>query len=195
MTSAAASPAGSPHRGFAYSREIDGLRAIAVLAVVVYHAVPAWLPGGFVGVDVFFVISGYLITSLLVAERDRTGRIDVPAFYARRAKRLLPALFVVVGATVAMAVWSAPGGDFVSGVLASAAASLLFVANLYFQATTGGYFDGPSDEVPLLHLWSLGVEEQYYLVYPLLLALWLRGGRGSARNLVALCCVLSILAA
>ena len=91
MTSAAASPAGSPHRAFAYSREIDGLRAIAVLAVVVYHAVPAWLPGGFVGVDVFFVISGYLITSLLVAERDRTGRIDVPAFSARRAKRLLPA--------------------------------------------------------------------------------------------------------
>ncbi|RNF84252.1 acyltransferase family protein [Montanilutibacter psychrotolerans] len=157
-----------------YRPEIDGLRAIAVLAVVVYHASAAWLPGGFVGVDVFFVISGYLITSLLLREWKRHGRIDLMAFYARRARRLLPAVWVVIATSVAAgSVLFAPGRAL-DGVADSAIASLLFVANLHFVRITGGYFDGPSGEMPLLHLWSLSVEEQFYLVLPLLLIAVLR---------------------
>lgn len=157
-----------------YRPEIDGLRAIAVLAVVLYHASSAWLPGGFVGVDVFFVISGYLITALLLREWQHHGRIDFMAFYARRARRLLPAVWVVIASSVAAgAILFAPGRAL-DGVMDSAIASLLFVANLHFARITGGYFDGPSEEMPLLHLWSLSVEEQFYLVLPLLLIAILR---------------------
>ncbi|KAA2285419.1 acyltransferase family protein [Arenimonas fontis] len=163
-----------------YRPEIDGLRAVAILAVLFYHAVPTWLPGGFVGVDVFFVISGYLITSILAAEHAATGRIDLPGFYARRARRLLPALGLVVVATVLLGWVLVPTGPFVHDLLESAGASLLFAGNVYFQFTSGGYFDGPGDEMPLLHLWSLGVEEQFYLVFPLILLAAGRLGRRGA---------------
>ena len=182
------------HR-FGYRAEIDGLRAVAVVAVVVFHAVPSWLPGGFVGVDVFFVISGYLITSLLAAEHGATGRLDVGAFFARRVCRLLPTLLTVVTATVALSVWLGPAGDFGFRVAESASASLLFVANVYFHLTSGGYFDGPTDQMPLLHLWSLGVEEQFYLLFPIVLVFLLRRGRETARNSILLACVLSFAAA
>jgi peptidoglycan/LPS O-acetylase OafA/YrhL len=146
---------------------IDGLRAIAVLAVVAYHAgLP--VPAGFVGVDVFFVISGYLITRLLHEEVQATGRIDFMAFYARRARRILPALAVVILATLGLSVLLLPDA---SDVARSAAAAGAFVANLFFASQTGDYWSADSSSMPLLHLWSLSVEEQFYLVWPLVLIL------------------------
>lgn len=163
-----------------YRPEIDGLRALAVLAVLIYHAIPAGAPGGFMGVDVFFVISGYLITSILAAEHANSGQIDLLGFYARRIRRLMPALWTVIAATIVLTLVFAPMGVFAQRVAESATASLLFLANVYFQFASGGYFEGPADELPLLHLWSLGVEEQFYLVHPLLLMLFLRFSRRAA---------------
>lgn len=157
--------------GIKYRPEIDGLRAIAVLAVVLYHA---GIGGaGFVGVDVFFVISGYLITSLLLNEQ----RIDLLGFYARRVRRIFPAAAVVTLATLGASSLLLDPEQQVS-VANSAGAALVFGANVFFQVTTGGYFDGPSDQLPLLHLWSLSVEEQFYFLWPALLLFlprrWLR---------------------
>lgn len=150
-----------------YSREIDGLRAIAVAAVVLYHA---GLGGaGFVGVDVFFVISGYLITALLLRERERTGRIDLADFYARRVRRIFPAGIAVILAVLACVPMLPESAK--QGVIASAGAASLFGANVYFQLATGGYFTGDASQFPLLHLWSLSVEEQFYLLWPALVML------------------------
>jgi peptidoglycan/LPS O-acetylase OafA/YrhL len=175
-----------------YRPEIDGLRAVAVLAVVVFHAFPGALPGGFVGVDVFFVISGYIITRLLAAERQMNGRIDLVAFYARRIRRIFPALTIVVICTVVAAVFLLPDADTVAR---SAAASLLFVGNMYFRATTGGYFDPSAERMPLLHLWSLGVEEQFYLLWPLAMAFVLRRRPGALFKALAVAGLLSFAAA
>lgn len=158
----------------AYRPDIDGLRAVAVLAVVAYHAMPAYVPGGFVGVDIFFVISGFLI-SRLIGDALWRGAFDLADFYARRVKRLFPALIVVLGAA-----WGV--GWFV--LLASEyrqlgthiAASAFFLANVQLWTETS-YFDVAARAKPLLHLWSLGVEEQFYLVWPaLLMAGWRRPG-------------------
>ncbi len=178
-----------------YRPEIDGLRAIAVIGVVVFH-VGAYRTGGFAGVDVFFVISGYLITSLLLAEQATTGRIALPAFYARRVRRLLPALLVVVLATVGAAAFllSAQLHE-VQDVVKSAAASLTFVSNVLFYRTTGDYFSGPAEFIPLLHIWSLSVEEQFYLLWPVTLALLLRRRPGAIRLAVASAIAMSWLAA
>jgi peptidoglycan/LPS O-acetylase OafA/YrhL len=152
--------------GIQYRPEIDGLRAIAVLAVVAFHA---GIGGaGFVGVDVFFVISGYLITSLLLQEHASTGSIDLLAFYARRVRRIFPAAAVVVVATLC-ASWVLLDPLAQAQAATSAGAALVFGANVFFQLTTGGYWDGASEEMPLLHLWSLSVEEQFYLLWPALL--------------------------
>jgi peptidoglycan/LPS O-acetylase OafA/YrhL len=156
-----------------YRREIDGLRAVAVSAVVLFHAgLP--VPAGFVGVDIFFVISGYLITALLLREQATTGRIDLADFYARRVRRIFPAAAVVILAVLATVPLLPETARL--AVVESAAAAALFVANVYFDVTTSGYFNGDSDQFPLLHLWSLSVEEQFYLVWPVLLIglLWLR---------------------
>lgn len=156
-----------------YRPEIDGLRAIAVLSVVLYHAglAPA---AGFVGVDVFFVISGYLITALLHKEWLESGRINLVSFYARRMRRIFPALVLVVTSTVvASTILLSPYGE-VRQLTQSAAASLLFVSNIFFEITSGGYFDGDSGQIPLLHIWSLAVEEQFYLLWPLLLIIIFR---------------------
>lgn len=145
---------------------IDGLRAIAVLSVVAYHAgLP--VPAGFVGVDIFFVISGYLITRLLNDELRDTGRIDFLHFYARRARRILPAVTLVILVTLALSWMLLPTGK--ADVAQSAAAAGLFVANLFFQAATGDYWSSSAEMMPLLHLWSLSIEEQFYLLWPLLL--------------------------
>jgi peptidoglycan/LPS O-acetylase OafA/YrhL len=154
-------------RTLAYRPGIDGMRAIAVLGVVFYHA-GFGPPAGFVGVDVFFVISGFLITSLLEAELKATGRIDLSAFYARRVRRLLPALGIVLTATLVFSFVFLSYGELTSAVQ-SAAASVVFGANVFFQYTTGNYFGPNVNHLPLLHLWSLGVEEQYYLVWPMTL--------------------------
>lgn len=156
---------------------------MAVLLVVAYHA---GLPvrGGFVGVDVFFVISGFVITSMLLRELRDTGRIDFRRFYARRARRLMPALGALV-AVVALAslLLETPIG-FQQRTAGTGMAASLFVANAYIFVTTGGYFDGAAETNPLLHTWSLSVEEQFYLAFPLLLLIGWRAGlrRGSPQG-------------
>lgn len=180
-----------------YRRHIDGLRAIAVLAVVAYHAGLPWTRGGFVGVDVFFVISGFLITGLLFREFSATGDLSLRGFYERRVRRLAPALLLVLGATLALgAVFLVPVGGEQQGLAKSAIATVLLVSNFYFAHSTGGYFDAPAAAQPLLHTWSLSVEEQFYLVWPgfmLLLARWSRRrGIGFDRTLGGLLVVVFV---
>src|SRR5690242_11553889 len=130
--------------GIQYRPEIDGLRAIAVLAVVLFHA--GFGPAGYVGVDVFFVISGYLITSILIS----APKIDLLAFYARRVRRIFPAAAMVVLAVLACLRFL-PDPDAQQDAARSAGAALVFGANLFFEFATGGYWDAASDEMPLLH--------------------------------------------
>ena len=154
-----------------YRPEIDGLRAIAVLSVLVFHISSGWLPGGFTGVDVFFVISGFLITRVIATE-IREGRFTYRGFYERRARRILPAsLFVIAGVIVATMLFAPPRQATV--VAETAIASLLFVPNIYLWRESG-YFTTSAEGNPLLHMWSLGVEEQFYFVFPLALLLLYR---------------------
>ncbi len=142
-----------------YRPDIDGLRAIAVLLVVFFHAGFAEVSGGFVGVDIFFVISGYLITGIIARELD-DGHFSFADFYARRMKRICPALFVVLAlSTVAGLVLLLPLDLRLFG--RSIVSAVFFYANWHFY-TQAGYFDGPAIEKPLLHTWSLAVEEQFY---------------------------------
>lgn len=152
-----------------YRPDIDGLRAIAVLSVAVFHAgLP--FPGGFVGVDIFFVISGFLITGMLAAEVVSTGKINLAGFFARRVRRLMPAFALVMLSTLSLSAWLMFPQELPRlGKSAIAAASL--TANIHFLNYSGGYFDPSSDLMPLLHTWTLSVEEQYYLAWPLLIVL------------------------
>ena len=173
----------APKPSSTYRPDIDGLRAIAILSVVFNHAGFAGFSGGFVGVDVFFVISGYLITALLFNELSVTGHLSLSAFYARRVRRLMPASTIVVGTTLVLGAFFMPQGFDEQGALAKSAKALTyFWSNFYFFKHTGGYFDAPSYSLPLLHTWSLSVEEQYYLVWPLLTLLIFRflGGANEA---------------
>jgi peptidoglycan/LPS O-acetylase OafA/YrhL len=151
-----------------YRPDIDGLRAVAVGVVVAYHAFPKFLPGGFIGVDVFFVISGYLITQLIVSNLQ-AGTFGLGEFYQRRALRILPALLVVMSACCLFG-WLLLLPSELQSLGKSMSWSAPFLANLYF-ARNGGYFDNAAELNPLLHLWSLGVEEQFYVVWPVLLIL------------------------
>src|SRR5258706_3434444 len=151
-----------------YRPDIDGLRAIAVMLVVFFHAFPEAMPGGFIGVDIFFVISGFLITGIVVRELDQK-RFSLLAFYNRRIRRIFPALIVVLCVTMVLGwLWMLPAAyaQLSSDVFASAA----FLANIALLLQSG-YFDVESAKKPLLHLWSLGIEEQFYLAWPLLLML------------------------
>ena len=148
--------------------EVDGLRAVAIIPVVFFHAGFALFSGGFVGVDVFFVISGYLITSIIL-EDLRREEFSLLKFYERRARRILPALFFVIGISSAFAwYWMSPSQfkDFAGSVFSTT----LFVSNMFFWRKSG-YFDAPSEERPLLHTWSLAVEEQYYVLFPIFIIL------------------------
>src|SRR5215218_2006163 len=163
-----------------FRADVEGLRAVAVLAVVVYHAGLSQVGGGFVGVDVFYVLSGFLITGLLWEELDSTGRLRLGAFYARRARRLLPAAALVLVVTlVASAVWLSPLQ--VPVVARDAAAAALYVANYRFAAQRTDYLADASPS-PLQHYWSLGVEEQFYLLWPLLLVVVFLAGRRLGRR-------------
>src|SRR6476661_8177324 len=163
--------------------DIEGLRAVAIVAVLLCHAGLAFVAGGYVGVDVFFVISGFLITRLLLGEVDRTGGISLRRFYARRAKRLLPLTAVLLAAVGILSVLrlSPVRAVEVSGDIVSSA---LYTANWHFAAQSVDYFAQDIEPSPVLHLWSLAIEEQFYVVWPsLLLAVtwfWRRRG-GSVR--------------
>lgn len=166
----------------AYRPHIDGLRAVAVLPVLAYHAGLPFVPGGFVGVDIFFVISGFLISALLFREFELHGEISLIGFYERRVRRLAPALLLVLLATLALGtIYLVPIGGEQQGLAKSTIATVLLASNIYFANSTGDYFDSPSEAQPLLHTWSLSLEEQFYLVWPsmlLVVARWAsrRGG-------------------
>ncbi|WP_425824786.1 acyltransferase family protein [Streptomyces fractus] len=166
---------------------LDGVRALAVTAVAVFHMNSSWLVGGYVGADVFFVLSGYLITSLLLKEHDGTGRVRLASFWSRRARRLLPALLAVLVTLCATAALA--GGDAVDGLRGDTLSSLLFTDNWWQILHHTAHFaaDGPLS--PFTHLWSLAIEGQFYLLWPLLLLamLWLLRRRPPAvRRLMAL---------
>lgn len=167
-----------------YRAEIDGLRAIAVIPVILFHAGAPGFAGGYVGVDIFFVISGYLITSIIMndVERQRFSLVD---FYERRARRIMPALGVVVACSTLAAYLLMPP-NYLTQYAQSVVAVMLFAANVYFYLTTN-YFATEADEKPLLHTWSLGVEEQFYLFFPLvIMALVPLGRRALYAGMIAL---------
>jgi peptidoglycan/LPS O-acetylase OafA/YrhL len=154
-----------------YRDDIDGLRGVAVLGVLVYHAFPRFAPSGFTGVDVFFVISGYLITQIIARELAER-RFSTAAFYARRIRRIFPALIVLLFAVFAIG-WQTLFSIEFAQLGKHIAAGAGFVSNIVFYSEAG-YFDYRSDTKPLLHLWSLGVEEQFYLAWPLVIVLAFR---------------------
>src|SRR3954454_3781005 len=163
---------------------LDGLRALAVLAVLAAHAGIPGVSGGFLGVDVFFVLSGYLITSLLLDEDARRGRLELLAFWARRARRLLPAALAMITAVVAARPLFPP--DSVVGLRGDATSAALWSSNWRWGLQGTDYFAAGGGGSPLQHTWSLAVEEQFYLLWPcvLLAILSSAGGRGDRRRRV-----------
>lgn len=151
-----------------YRSEIDGLRAIAVIPVVLFHAGFEFFSGGFLGVDVFFVISGYLYTSILVEELNQ-GSISLKQFYLRRIRRLIPGfLFMLLIVSFFYLLVARPSQQESESLSNSVLSSLFFYSNFYFSLNNG-YFASSSELTPLLHTWSLSVEEQFYLIYPIFL--------------------------
>lgn len=171
-----------------YNPSLDGVRAVAVVAVMAFHAKVSWAPGGYFGVDIFFVLSGYLITSLLLSELQRNERIDLVGFYARRLLRLAPAMLLLLVIYVATAAWLFPQVPY------SASMRDAVVVLMYFSDYTQALFGYPQ---ALLHTWSLAVEEHFYLIWPLLLGLFagrVPGRRRSRTAFVVLTAVLFMLA-
>ena len=157
-----------------YMPSLDGIRALSVLAVIIYHANKMWLPGGFLGVEVFFVISGYLITLLLLAESEKNGSISLKEFWWRRARRLLPALWVVVlGVVVFAALFQR---EMLGTLRGDVIAALLYGFN-WFQIWVGTSYFTSFEFVPLRHLWSLAVEEQFYLIWPVVMLVVAKFGK------------------
>ncbi len=154
-----------------YRRDVDGLRSVAILPVLLFHAHVPGFPGGYVGVDIFFVISGFLITGIIARDID-AGCFSILRFYERRFRRIVPALSAMILAVLAASAWLYFPGDL-EGVPRSSLAASVFASNLWFFTDTG-YFAGGADVKPLLHTWSLAVEEQYYMGFPILLMLLAR---------------------
>ncbi|WP_292579314.1 acyltransferase, partial [Mesorhizobium sp.] len=171
-----------------YRPDIDGLRAIAVIAVILFHFGAPRFPGGFVGVDIFFVISGYLITRLLLA---KGSELSIVEFYGRRMRRILPALLAMICFSLVAGWFLLLPGDYAS-LGRSAAFSAGGVGNYYFLWNTG-YFDRDATLLPLLHLWSLGVEEQFYLLWPALMLFANRLPRGGQSAPVTAICLVALL--
>src|SRR5690242_11622913 len=160
---------GSDRPLYSYRPALDGLRGLAVTAVVLFHGGVAALSGGFLGVDSFFVLSGFLITSLLLAEQDRDGRIRLVAFWGRRARRLLPALLLMIAAVAIAGRWLLAPDDqrLLRG---DALAALGYVANWRMIYRGADYFTQTAAPSVLQHTWSLGIEEQFYVLWPLIVA-------------------------
>lgn len=173
-----------------YRSEIDGLRAVAVLPVIFFHAGFSWFSGGYVGVDIFFVISGYLITSILIKELEQ-GKLSLINFYERRARRILPALFFVIICCIPFA-WIWMGPTQLQSFFQAVFAITIFLSNLLFWQKTD-YFAPVAEENPLLHTWSLGVEEQFYLFFPILLISMWRYGKSRIILTVLLLSIISLL--
>ena len=165
-----------------YRSDIDGLRAVSVILVIGFHAFSRLVPGGFIGVDVFFVISGYLISSIIFDEMD-AGVFSVKTFYARRMRRIFPALAVILVSVLLAGLWFLFPPDLVT-LGQQTAASAAFVANFYFWYQSG-YFAPDAKSYALLHLWSLGVEEQFYIVCPIIL-IFLNRWRGRVLAAIAI---------
>lgn len=180
-------PLGNP----TYRAEIDGLRALAVIPVILYHAGIDEFSGGYVGVDVFFVISGFLITSILIFDLQ-AGQFSLKSFYERRSRRILPALFAVMLATIPFA-WMWLPAEEMQDFAQSLVATTVFGSNILFYRESG-YFDSASELKPLLHTWSLGVEEQFYLIFPILLMVIWRFGRRSLGAIIFVLAFASLLA-
>ena len=172
-----------------YRAEIDGLRALAVIPVILFHAGFELFSGGFVGVDVFFVISGYLITTILIEDIEK-NRFSLTSFYERRARRILPALFFVMFICIPFAwMWMLPSQmkDFSQSLIAVS----FFASNILFWRESG-YFDAAAEEKPLLHTWSLAVEEQYYVLFPIFLFFAWRYGKNKVFWMIVVFAVLSL---
>ena len=181
----------SPANGISsYRRDIDGLRAVAVLPVVFYHAGTGFT-GGYVGVDVFFVISGFLITRLLARDLE-DGRFSLLEFWHRRVRRIFPALFVMVLLTLIAGGFLMIPADY-KELGQSALAQSLLAANFFFWDDTG-YFARAAESKPLLHTWSLAVEEQFYVLFPLVLAWLWCGGRMRVRRVLGVALLVSLAA-
>ena len=174
-----------------YRKEIDGLRAIAILPVIWIHSGLPYLTGGFLGVDVFFVISGFLITSIILKE-FHCNNFSLLTFYRRRARRILPALFTVVALTTIASLFISIHPKFIADYGASLLSTILFYSNIYFWQTSG-YFGTASELSPLLHTWSLAVEEQFYIFFPILIILLYRYGTKVILGSLILIAILSLL--
>lgn len=177
-----------------YRPEIDGLRAVAVVPVLIFHLGLGILPGGYLGVDIFFVISGYLITTILLGEIESKS-FSLLNFYERRARRILPALFLVIAVSIPFAYWLMPNTTF-ENFLGGARSASLFYANFHYWQVVDYFLPG-AEMQPLVHTWSLAVEEQFYVVFPIALFLAFRSGLGP-RGLLVLCflaCLVSLLVA
>jgi peptidoglycan/LPS O-acetylase OafA/YrhL len=172
--------------GFGHKPALDGLRAVAVLSVMAFHFGATAFEGGFLGVDTFFVLSGYLITSLLITEWGRSRTIDLVAFWARRAKRLLPALFL---ALLLVGIWANLEADptRLDGIRSDVLWTLFYGANWHFISSGQSYFDLFSEASPLRHAWSLAIEEQFYLFWPLITFAAMKAGKGRTNVLAGVC--------
>ena len=173
----------TPPTRFDYRPGLDGVRALAVVAVLLYHVDVTWIPGGFLGVETFFVLSGYLITALLLAETTEHGTVSLKGFWARRGRRLLPAAYALLAGVVGVA---AVFGDELARVIDELPAALLYVYNWLPIVTEESYFEFMGRPSPLRHLWSLAIEEQFYLVWPLVLVWAMRSGGRRRLGYVAL---------
>ena len=180
-------PAGRATRSH-YVGALDGLRVLAILAVLVYHANPSWLPGGYFGVTVFFVVTGYLTTLSIEREIGRAGRLDYPRFVLKRVTRLLPSMLAVVGVTTLLCVFLAP--NLLPKVKSDVVPALLFVENVFYIVRNVSYFANAGLPSPLTHFWYLGVIMQFYVVWPLVLL----GMRKVVRSRRMACTVVGILA-
>ncbi len=175
-------PARPARPSMGYRPALDGVRAIAVAAVVLFHFEFRWIPGGFLGVDIFFVVSGYLITSLMIEEWGRTGTVDRRQFWARRARRLLPALYVMLLVVCTWAVLFVP--DALDRLRSDVVAALLYVTNWWYIIDGQSYFEALGRPPLLQHLWTLAVEEQWYLIWPLVFVFAMRRASGAIHRLV-----------